>query len=514
MEERFKNSNGLSQRKMEIEEENYKRHKKSTYDKIFRYRNNQYETNSNNDKDVPMTSSIIDVNLLLSSLNYLLSTSNNKNDKFLILKYLKNVRKELAKQDISKEVINIILQKFQNIIEILSVFILDFKNSEIQFETIWILNNLSIYCYKYNLEIHFFQIAQILIQILQFEKNFSNNGVKNLIFEKLFCFIGNLVFMDEKTLKFFLEHNIIFYLFQNLNSSVCSLRCVCLCSLNKIYSEITKKQDYQNFINLYIDKNAMFYYKFILSRLEIKRNFDEIYEFYWLLNSIIKTHPEIATYLFFVEHEKEIIKKFNNLLSITLVNILIQPCIRLISNLLVVSNNQIIRDHLCQSLLTNVPLVSFINNLLISTINQNDVDIYKDVLLLLFNLTCFVPSQVKLIFYDSIIKMLSKSETFQDLEIAKLSLNIFYRIFIENGKIFDEKYKIIIQLLLSQFQCLINDINVLLIITDFLYFFIKNVNHINNNTIDNAIKEIESKDGNVDINEIIGLIKEISKLIN
>ena len=514
MEERFKNSYDLSQRKMEIDDENYKRHKKNTNNKILKYRNNQCEINSNNDKDVSMTNSIVDVNLLLSSLNYLLSTNNNKNDKFLILKYLKNVRKELAKQEIYKEVINIIIQKFQNIIEIFSMFILDFKNSEIQFETIWILNNLSIYCYKYNLELHFFQIAQILIQILQFEKNFSNNGVKNLIFEKLFCFIGNLVFMDEKTLMFFLDNNIISYLFQNLNSSVCSLRCVCLCSLNKIYSEIIKKQNFQKFITLYIDKNAMFYYKFILSRLEIKRNFDEIYEFYWLINSIIKTHPEIATYLFFVDHEKEIIKKFNNLVSITLVNILIQPCIRLISNLLVLSNNQIIRDNLCQALLSNVPLVSFISNLLISPINKNEMSIYKDVLLLLFNLSCFVPAQIKQIFYDSIITMLSNNGNFQDLEIFKLSLNIFYRIFIENGKIFDDKNKIIIQILLSQLQYHINDINILLIITDLLYLFVKNVNHINNNTIDNAIKVIESKEGNMDINEIIGIIKEISELIN
>ena len=38
MEERFKNSNDLSQRKMEIDDENYKRHKKNTNNKILKYR--------------------------------------------------------------------------------------------------------------------------------------------------------------------------------------------------------------------------------------------------------------------------------------------------------------------------------------------------------------------------------------------------------------------------------------------------------------------------------------------
>ena len=141
------------------------------------------------------------------------------------------------------------------------------------------------------MQIHFFTIGEILMQFFQMEKQFSNNGVKNLIYEKVFCLIGNLVFIDEKTLTFYLQNNILVYLFQNMNSSVSSLRCVCLCTLNKILTSISKNHNLNNYISIYIDKNAISYYKFILTRVDGKNHLEEVYEFYTLINSIIKTHP-------------------------------------------------------------------------------------------------------------------------------------------------------------------------------------------------------------------------------
>ena len=226
-------------KKMEIEEEYNKRHKQFISERINNQRNlNLFSISDNkneNNEDIQMNNSIVDINLINETLQNLLYL-NNKLDKNYILTQLKTLRKELSKNSISKNDINNILNKFPNIIGGLSNYALDFKNSEIQFETIWVLNNLSIFCYNFNLNFQFNHINQLLIQILKLEKNFTQSGTRNLIFEKVFQFMGKLMFMNDICFNYFIDNDIINILFNSLNSSVRSLRIICLWNLNQIFS--------------------------------------------------------------------------------------------------------------------------------------------------------------------------------------------------------------------------------------------------------------------------------------
>ena len=166
MDERNKKNDIVYQRKMEIDEEFNRRHQEIKNDFLNKRRNimSFNAISLGGDKDIQMKNEIVDVNLIVGALNYLsMAQSEMKPDKASILKNLKIIRKELTKQEVTKEIIDTLIKTFPGIIVMLSVHLLDFKNSEIQFETIWILNNFSIYCYKYNMQMHFFTIGEILM---------------------------------------------------------------------------------------------------------------------------------------------------------------------------------------------------------------------------------------------------------------------------------------------------------------------------------------------------------------
>ena len=516
MDERNKKNDIVYQRKMEIDEEFNRRHQEIKNDFLNKRRNimSFNAISLGGDKDIQMKNEIVDVNLIVGALNYLsMAQSEMKPDKASILKNLKIIRKELTKQEVTKEIIDTLIKTFPGIIVMLSVHLLDFKNSEIQFETIWILNNFSIYCYKYNMQMHFFTIGEILMQFFQMEKQFSNNGVKNLIYEKVFCLIGNLVFIDEKTLTFYLQNNILVYLFQNMNSSVSSLRCVCLCTLNKIYSSISKNQNLNNYISIYIDKNAISYYKFILTRVDGKNHLEEVYEFYTLINSIIKTHPEIASFLFFAADEKEITKRIKNILSISMVSYLIQPCVRLLSNLIVISNTQIIRDIVCNCIINDLALVSFINNTLNSSVyNEKTIPLLKDILLFVFNLSCMIPTQINNLYHEGIISLCKNDQYMQYIDITKLVLNIYYRMFVESGTNFNNSDIFIVNRILDSYKNYFSDINLLLISADVLFVYMKKVSKYQNEIIENGMRTIQNKN-DVTVNDVYAILIELEKII-
>ena len=292
------------EKKMEIEEEFNKRHQIYTSERINKKRNlNDYSLKEKDNEDTQMQNSITDLNIIFESLQNLFF-SNNINDKNYILNQMKKLRKELSKNSASENDIINIIKKYPNLIGALSNYLLDFKNSELQFETIWVLNNLSIYSFNYHLDFQFNQINQFLIQILKDEKKFSNFGTRNLIFEKVFKFIGKLMFMNDITFNYFIQNNIINILFNCLNSSIRSLRIVCLWNLNQIFTKLIEN-NYENEIKIFNQKDSLLSYKFILSRIELNQNnsFDEIFEIYWLLNELFKKFPHSVNYIFFFDRD-------------------------------------------------------------------------------------------------------------------------------------------------------------------------------------------------------------------
>ena len=390
------------EKKMEIEEEFNKRHQIYTSERINKKRNlNDYSLKEKDNEDTQMQNSITDLNIIFESLQNLFF-SNNINDKNYILNQMKKLRKELSKNSASENDIINIINKYPNLIGGLSNYLLDFKNSELQFETIWVLNNLSIYSFNYHLDFQFNQINQFLIQILNDEKKFSSCGTRNLIFEKIFKFIGKLIFMNDNTFNYFIQNNIINILFNCLNSSVRSLRIVCLWNLNQIITKLIEN-NYENELKIFNQKDSLLSYKFILSRIELnqKNSFDEIFEIYWLLNELFKKFPNSVNYIFFFV--KDVLSKFDHILSYTLIEKLSQPCIRLLSNLIVLNNNNILRDNFINSVFSRKDLIQYIQLILNTDFAKYDISIIKDILLLIFNLFSFSPKITGSFFFMKIL---------------------------------------------------------------------------------------------------------------
>jgi len=505
------------EKKMEIEEEYNKRHQIYTSERINRKRNlNEYSLKEKEDnEDTQMKNSITDLNIIFQSLQNLIP-SNNKIDKNYILNQMKKLRKELSKNSASENDIINIIKKYPNLIGALSNYLLDFKNSELQFETIWVLNNLSIYSFNYHLDFQFNQINQFLIQILKDEKKFSNFGTRNLIFEKVFKFIGKLMFMNDITFNYFIQNNIINILFNCLNSSIRSLRIVCLWNLNQIFTKLIEN-NYENEIKIFNQKDSLLSYKFILSRIELNQNnsFDEIFEIYWLLNELFKKFPDSVNYIFFFD--KDILYKFNHILSFTLIEKLSQPCIRLLSNLIVLNNNIILRDNFINSVFSRKDLIQYIQVILNSDFGKYDISIIKDILLLIFNLFSYSPKITGSFFYENIMKMINNYNNnlkFNDNEISKLLLIIYYQIFNENNNvILQYEEQIIIPFILNNYQNHYNDLNYLLIILDILYFYIKGKGKNLGNQSEYLIKVIIEQNGNIEISNLQSYILEFMNFI-
>ena len=465
--------------KMEIDKEYSQRRFKNMMDKIFSNRGIikiNKKLNLTMDFETSILNSQVDKNLIIDSLNFLFNYNNQKN-KPLITNQLKILRKEFCK-NIPEEIIKEIFKIFPDLIGGFNEFLFDFKNSEIQFESLWILNNLSVYLFNLKDENKFYNISNMLINLLKNENNFTNSGVRNLIFEKVFKFMRNLIFLNNNTLKFFLENNILYYLFECLNSSVKSLRIVCLATLNKILLKLLKMNDINEneknkYLSIYFSKNSLYNYKFIFNRIEGKFNklniFDEIYEIYWLINELLKIDNTIINFLFFSEQNNIILEKFNNLLSITLVEKIFQPCLRLINNIIVLCGDKILKKNLINLFFKKEIILSNLNNILINNKEFNDESILKDILLLIFNLSCFEPKETKEIFFNNIIDLILNKNFNNDLENLKILIYIYYRIYVFDNHEFNINDKSVINIFYLYFQFNQIDLGINLILLDIFY---------------------------------------------
>jgi hypothetical protein len=500
-------NNLVKNNKIEIEREYNQRRLRNIKEKIFSKRgieNNNKKSNNLMDFDNLSHNTKIDKNLIIESLNFLFSNNNNKN-KPLITNHLKLLRKEFCK-NISEDIIKEIIKKIPDLIGGFKEYLFDFKNSEIQFESIWILNNLSVYFFNINEINNFYNISNMLINLLKNENQFSNSGVRNLIFEKIFKFMGNLIFINNDILNFYLENNILDYLFECLNSPVKSLRIVSLAILNKILIKINNNAQYKKYTSIYFSKNSLYNYKFILSRIDGQYNkfniFDEIYEIYWLINELIKIDFSIVNFLFFSEHIN-IFEKFNNLLSITLVEKIFQPCLRLINNIIVLCNDNILKFNLINLFFKKDVIIRTLNNILINYNKEfNDTSIMKDILLLIFNLSCFEPKQTKEKFFSNIIKLTLNNNFYNDVEIIKFLIYIYYRLYVFDNRIFNINEKNIINTFYLYFQFNQKDLGINLMLLDIfngcLIAMKKNIN--NYNDIQNIISATNSNSNiNMDI---------------
>ena len=160
-------------------------------------------------------------------------------------------------------------------------------------------------------------------------------------------------------------------------------------------------------------------------------SFDEII---YLIIETLKFHLKL------IENDSKnyenILQNFEFILNNSMTNKLSQISFRLISNLLVVCNNDLNNEYLETKFIENFfekkSVILYINDILNSPKNKYDISFVKDVLLLIFNLICISPVKSSIFFKKGIVNLISDRDYQINKDIMKLLFMIFYRILASN----------------------------------------------------------------------------------
>lgn len=462
-----------------------------------------------------------------------------------ILDLLKKIRKELSIENISKEEFLLILT--DKTVSFIDLLINPFKDTNypyIQLESLWIINNIVFFVGKYDI-VSFFDLEKIMNGITQFlisyYKNIANDGVRNTLIDKIFRIYGNILSINSNSLKILIDNQIIPFIIDRLNSPISEFRSCSLWLLNKIllsYNKIKLTID-KLYINLninqkipqvFISKFAIVNYKFIISRNETQKNFEEVCELFWLFNELIKYDPNFLNPIFFTENFNQNLslpmkdsiitstntglKNFSVILNHSLSNKMIQACFRLISNLIALCPDESINKKFVEKIFDKKDFIIFINDVLNSPKNKYDRDLVMDVLLCVYNLICNEISTMKCLslFRRGVVNMIWNRDYQNDNEIMKVLILAFYRLMINcqfNYEPNDEKVVKSILLVANRF---LGDEIMIMIFIDILYFYLKKSK---TKISDEDVRYLEylSNESNVELNKYNEVLNNLFGLV-
>ena len=460
---------------------------------------------------------IDEITIILTKFNnYLFNINKPEIDKMKdnLFEYVVQIRKELSKENISlidtKSILN---DKINNFILLL---LKETYDPYIQLESLWIINNLMFLFAKYNNCICFDikNISNSLIQyLINIYKNQNNEGVKSTLIDIIFRIFGNLIHINNNIIELLIKNQIIPFIINFLNNPVSSFRTTCLWLINKIIL-ILKKLDAVDYIKLFLDKNAILNYKFILSRIENLHSFEEIGELFWLFNELVKYNSSFLIPVFFIDNNNNnininynlnlncyAIKNFEFVLNNCLTAKMLQTSFRLISNLLIVCLNDLKNDNLVikfiEILFSKESIVGFINDILNSPKNKYDISLVKDILLLIFNLVCISQIKSSALFKSGIVNLINNIDYQNDNEIMKLLFFIYYRILGSNSFTFEPNDEKVIKTCLIIMERFKDDNSILIIFIDIIFLYLKASHTKIADEIENELKILCNLDKNI-----------------
>ena len=456
------------------------------------------------------------INILTKFNNYLFNVNKTEIDKMKnnLFEFLKQIRKELSKENILLiNARNILNDKINNFIELL---LKDTYDPYIQLESLWIINNLMFLIAKYNNCI-FFDIKNISYSLIQYliniYKNQKNEGVKSTLVDKIFRIFGNLIYINNNIIELLIKNQIITFVINSLNNPVSSFRTTCLWLINKIIL-ILKKVDAIDYIKIFLEKNAISNYKFILSRVENLNSFEEIGELFWLFNELVKYNSSILIPIFFIDStnnnnninynlDSYAIKNFEFVLNNCLTTKMFQTSFRLVSNLLIVCLNDLKNENLLTNLIeilfSKENILGFINDILNSPKNKYNISLVKDILLLIFNLVCISQIKSSILFKNGIVNLINNIDYHNDNEIMKLLFFIYYRILQSNSFIFEPNDEKVIKACLTIMERFKDDSSILIIFIDIIFLYLKASHSKISDEIENEMKILCNSEKNISI---------------
>ena len=461
-------------------------------------------------------------------------TKNQINEiKKVLLDYLTKIRKELSKDNISiiqaKNIFN--TDKTKIFCELLINPMNDTYDPFIYLESIWIINNLMFLVAKFK-ELILFDITDITKYLIQFliniYKNQKDDGVKYTLEEKVLRIFGNLLYINNNILNLFIDYSIIPFIIESLNSPIPSFRISCLWIINKMLLTI-KKNGNNEIISLFTTKTALSNYKFILSRIKNQNSIDEISELFWIFNELVKYDSSIIISIFFYDinkkqnnnlsnlNEEYIINTFQFIVDNCFINKILQPSFRLISNLLIICykdiKNEYLLSKLVQILFEKQTFFRYINELIYSQKNTFDISFTIDILLLIFNLVSFSPINSRAYFKNGIINLINNKEYQNNPDILQMLLFIYYKMMKNNSFYFESNDEIVIKSCLNLIQIFKDNNNILYILIDLFYFYLKASNINIGENIENELNILINTKENNHNNNLIFILMELSNLI-
>jgi hypothetical protein len=197
-------------------------------------------------------------------------------------------------------------------------------------------------------------------------------------------------------------------------------------------------------------------------------------------------------------------------------NKLSQISFRLISNLLVVCNNDLNNEYLETKFIENFfekkSVILYINDILNSPKNKYDISFVKDVLLLIFNLICISPVKSSIFFKKGIVNLISDRDYQINKDIMKLLFMIFYRILASNYFSFEPNDEKVIKSCLILIKKFKNDENVLILFIDILFFYLKASKTLIDDELLNELEFIQ-KEKNPKIESYQNIFDKLSTIV-
>lgn len=455
--------------------------------------------------------------------------------KTILIDNLKKLREELSKENIPfSKIKNFLSNNIQNFIEALMELLKNNTDDNILLETLWIINNLIFFISKYN-DIVFFDENKICSLLINYLNKVQKKKPEYFIFEKIIRIFGNLIHLNNNLIITLFNNKVIESIVNNLNNPVSSFRVTCLWVLNKIII-ILNKSNSSNYINYFINKNAITNYKFIFTRIQNHIFLDEMSEFFWFICELAKNDSTILIPIFF-ENMKDFnyltnynqikrenaLKNFDFILNNSLTKKMSQVSLRLISNLLVVCNNELKNEYLLNKFLDKFfekkTILLFLTDILNSPKNKYDISLVKDALLLIFNLISFSPTKSHIFFKKGIINLISDRDYHVNKEVMRILYMAIYIILINSSNSFESNDEKVIRACLSVFKRFKEEENMLIIFIDILYSYLKASKSIIYNTdIENELQLLKNEN-NTSIEQyqnmfikLANIVKEFSPL--
>ena len=460
-----------------------------------------------------------DIEEIKSDLKFKSNKKWNLNDE--LKENLISVRKEISRENLPlNKIKNILEHDIQIFIELLIELLENISDDNLELEILWILNNLIYFAAKYNdISLDSIKISNQIAKYYLTKVN-NENEFKYSLFEKIYRIFGNLLFINNKSIYSLINNNIISNIIECLIRPVASFRLASLWILNKILIALKVNEEINNYINLFIDKYAIYNYNFIFERIN-NISLDEISEFFWFLCELSKYDSTVLIPIFFNGHNdfqkyEKILQNFEFILNNSMTIKLSQISFRLISNLLVVCNNDLKNEYLLTKFIENFfekkSVILYINDILNSPVNKYDTSLVKDVLLLIFNLICISAIKTSIYFKKGIVNLISDRDYQVNKDIMKLLFIIFYQILIANIFSFEPNDEKVIKACLILSKHLKNDENILIIFIDILYLYLKSTNTHVDNELENELEFIK-KEKNTPIENYQNLFEKLAIIV-